>query len=157
MTAPKPDRIKELLDDIATRGPELLDAYRWLYPMGYERRSGGGEKVATSTTSDPVCGVVLDGIKLDAAGRRQVGLTGQGRARLEVDTAARLVAKARNDLNEALMHLNRAARHIDGQDGDHTPDEHHDTRPRLISRAELADAQAAKGRRSSRGEGWGEG
>ena len=147
--APSPTKVVDQADYIVQLMVDIRDGYQWLYAIGYSRGTSGEEaKVRTSTTQDTsslICTCGPDGIP---------GTCDKEKFRSQVAGAAELLNRAAAMVLGADAALKRAANLID-RDAPHAPADYHDTAPRVVSRSELARAQAAKQRRTDRGEGYG--
>ena len=113
-----------------------------------ERGTSSEEKVRTSSVQDNA------NLICSCGPRGTPGSCDKEKFRAEVVTAARLLNEAASRVLGADASLKRAANLID-REAPHAPADYHDAAPRVVSRSELARAQAAQQRRALRGEGYG--
>ena len=130
MSAPDPRVLNERLNNIRGSLSRIPAEYAWLYPMGYERSVRDGEKVTVSGVrgnDDLIISTYAARRALEEASRK-------------VSDAEDLLRLAEGDLRKAL--------------GRHDPREGFEALryPRSATRADLAEAKAAKERRIERGE-----
>lgn len=139
--APTRRQTELALTRIAQVAPTITEGLRWASSMGYDQPTEDKPRVRTSTVSNPT---------RDAALSPQMQ-----QVRRKTDDAMRHVMKAAALLEGASSALADVSR-IMG-DNSTAPAPYHDPSPRLVSRSELEDAEKAKARRQSRGQGWGTG
>lgn len=126
------------IDYIHRVADEVDELYRWMYPIAYERAQQGGQSRGGGVP-------------------RPVESIGSAKSyvRAQVKLASRLVRRAAAEVLGAKAALERAAKDQDEDTAEHTPDEFHDSGPRIVTKAEVDAARKAKERRGRRGEGYG--
>lgn len=138
MTAPRPDQVQALLDDIVHTARGLGATYRWLEPSAHQRpRHGAHERSSGGGTSD-----IAD----------EVAATSAVRGRIE--WAARNVMDARNRLLTAQAALNDASNLLDPREAGPSVEER--SLPHPADRGDLDRARKAQARRQDRAEASGD-
>lgn len=131
---PSPAEVDRDLRAIAEDLARLRAAYRVAYDAVYRQRSGGSGGRVQRGTSDPTG---------QLAGARQG-------ARRRVLRAARLTGEASSKLAEAIADLHASLREPRAEREAYEPTIAR--YPRVVTRAEIADSEAARERRHERGE-----
>ena len=139
-SAPMRRLLLEMADEaerLAKTAREAADAYSWAEPAGWNRSVGEMErsKPGHSTPTEDVA----------------VGKSGM---RVQIRVAHASIIKATNKLAEARDRLEAA---LDSRDQHRDAGTRTTPFPKIVSAAELDQAQQAQARRTARGEGWGEG
>ena len=147
-SAPGPSKVVDQATYTRKLLVDIVESYKWLHAIGYERGTSSEEKVRTSSVQDNA------NLICSCGPRGTPGSCDKEKFRAEVVTAARLLNDAASRVLGADAALKRAANLID-REAPHAPAGFHDAAPRVVSRSELARAQAAQQRRALRGEGYG--
>lgn len=170
MAPPRPERIVELLDELALlldpkgQKPKLIglrveieEAYRWLFGATHTQTQRSGERVhggAGPNSGGPTAAVGLSGKgERVLNGRRITTLhaSAQDKVRRDLEQAGRLVNDGVGAFRGAARFLARAFEVIDQETG-HTSSEFFDPLPRQESADELDRKRSAQQRRTERGE-----